>query len=66
MALSAGFWMLICQGMRIPMRYGLAYPLGALMALYIVLRSTWRGSRRVEWRGRVYGKRDREDGERER
>ena len=55
-ALSAGFWMLICYGMRIPMRYGLAYPLGALMALYIILRSTWRGSRRVEWRGRVYGK----------
>jgi hypothetical protein len=24
------------------------------MALYITLRSTWRGGRRVEWRGRVY------------
>jgi chlorobactene glucosyltransferase len=54
--LSAGFWMLICYGMGIPMLYGLGYPLGALMALYIALRSTWRGSRRVEWRGRVYGK----------
>ena len=53
-ALSAGFWMLICHGMRIPARYGLGFPLGALMALYIVLRSTWRGGRRVEWRGRVY------------
>ena len=53
-ALSAGFWVLICQGMRIPARYGLAYPLGALLTLYIVLRSTWRGGRRVEWRGRVY------------
>jgi chlorobactene glucosyltransferase len=52
---SALFWMLICYGMRIPFLYGLGYPLGALMALYIVLRSTWRGSRRVEWRGRVYG-----------
>jgi chlorobactene glucosyltransferase len=52
--LSAVFWMLICQGMGIPAFYGLGYPLGALMTLYIALRSTWRGSRWVEWRGRVY------------
>jgi len=55
MGLSSVFWMLICYGMQIPPLYGLGYPLGALMALFIVLRSTWRGSRRVEWRGRVYG-----------
>jgi chlorobactene glucosyltransferase len=54
--LSATFWMLICHGMEIPAWYGLAYPLGSLMALYIMLRSTWRGSRRVEWRGRTYTK----------
>jgi hypothetical protein len=53
--LSALFWMLICYGMAIPPLYGLGYPLGALMTLYIVGRSTWRGSRMVEWRGRVYG-----------
>jgi chlorobactene glucosyltransferase len=53
--LSAAFWTLICYGMGIPALYGLGYPLGALVALYITLRSTWRGSRRVEWRGRVYG-----------
>jgi len=52
--LSAGFWMLLCSGMRIPVLYGLAYPLGAATALYIILRSCWRGGRRVEWRGRVY------------
>jgi len=52
--LSALFWMLICYGMKIPVLYGLGYPLGALMALYIILKSTWRGGRRVEWRGRVY------------
>jgi chlorobactene glucosyltransferase len=52
--LSALFWMLICYGMKIPVVYGLGYPLGALMALYIILKSTWRGGRRVEWRGRVY------------
>jgi chlorobactene glucosyltransferase len=52
--LSMAFWMLICYGMEIPMVYGLGYPIGALMTLYIALRSTWRGSRKVEWRGRVY------------
>jgi chlorobactene glucosyltransferase len=53
--LSILFWGLISYGMKIPLAYGLLYPLGALMAIYIVLRSTWRGKRRVEWRGRVYG-----------
>ena len=52
---STLFWMLMCRQMQIPAIYGAGYPLGALMALYIVARSTWRGSRRVEWRGRVYG-----------
>jgi chlorobactene glucosyltransferase len=52
--LSALFWGLVSFGMRIPASYGLLYPLGAAMALYIFTRSTWRGPRRVEWRGRVY------------
>jgi len=52
--LSAVFWMTISYGMKIPAWYGLLYPLGALVGLYIGLRSTWRGARRVEWRGRVY------------
>jgi chlorobactene glucosyltransferase len=54
--LSVVFWMVICGGMRIPPLYGLGYPLGALMGMYIALRSTWRGARKVEWRGRVYGR----------
>jgi chlorobactene glucosyltransferase len=53
-ALSALFWMLISYGMKIPPWYGLLYPIGTLIALYIGARSTWRGARRVEWRGRVY------------
>jgi chlorobactene glucosyltransferase len=53
-ALSAVFWMMISYGIKIPAWYGLLYPLGALVGLYIGLRSTWRGARRVEWRGRVY------------
>jgi chlorobactene glucosyltransferase len=52
--LSALFWILICYGMGIPAFYGLGYPIGALVALYIALRSIWRGGRKVEWRGRVY------------
>ena len=55
--LSAVFWMVMCRPMQIPVVYGLAYPVGVLMALYIILRSTWRGET-VEWRGRVYGKRE--------
>ncbi len=54
-ALSTLFWMLISYGMKIPVWYGLLYPIGALVALYIAARSTWRGERRVEWRGRRYG-----------
>ncbi|HET7602914.1 MAG TPA: glycosyltransferase family A protein [Gemmatimonadales bacterium] len=53
--LSVLFWMVIAVSMRIPSWYGLLYPLGAAMALVIVLRSTWRGSRRIEWKGRIYG-----------
>jgi hypothetical protein len=53
--LSAVFWTLISVGMRIPFYYGLGYPLGALMALFIAARSTWQGERKVEWRGRTYG-----------
>ena len=53
--LSVLFWAFVCHGMRIPLLYALGYPAGALMALFIVARSTWRGARRVEWRGRVYG-----------
>ena len=52
---SGLFWTVIAVGMRIPPWYGLGYPLGAAMALGIALRSVWRGGRRVEWRGRVYG-----------
>lgn len=52
--LSMLFWMLMSFGMQIPVWYGILYPLGAAVLLYVVARSTWRGSRRVEWRGRTY------------
>ena len=49
------FWTLVSAGMRIPPWLGIAYPAGALMTLYIVARSTIRGHKRVEWKGRTYG-----------
>jgi chlorobactene glucosyltransferase len=55
--LSAAYWAVISASMRIPPWYGVCFPLGALVAVGIVLRSTWRGARRVEWKGRVYGTR---------
>jgi chlorobactene glucosyltransferase len=53
-AASAIFWGLISLGMEIPVWCGLLYPVGAAISLYIILRSTWRGGRKVEWKGRVY------------
>ncbi len=53
-SLALVFWSLIAFGMETPIWYGLLYPLGALMVIVIMLRSAWRGTRRVEWRGRVY------------
>lgn len=52
--LAAGFWALVSRGMGVPARYGLLHPLGAAVLFFIVLRSTWRGGRRIEWRGRTY------------
>ena len=53
-ALSLFFWAMISFGMHVPAWYGMLYPLGAVMFLMILARSAWRGTRRVEWRGRVY------------
>ena len=53
-AISLTFWALVSWGMQIPVWHALAYPLGAFAAFLIALRSTLRGARRVEWRGRCY------------
>ena len=52
--ISVLFWAGVSLSMRIPPWYALAYPAGAAVALWIVLRSTWRGAGRVEWKGRTY------------
>lgn len=52
---STVFWSVVSLGMRIPPWYGVLYPVGALAVFYIVARSTWRGARKIEWKGRSYG-----------
>jgi len=52
--LSTLFWVLFDGGFGINALYGLSYPLGVAMTGWIFARSTRRGERRIEWRGRTY------------
>jgi chlorobactene glucosyltransferase len=54
MAASLGTWLEIYRREQAPWWYALLYPVGAGIVAYIMLRSAWRGSRKVEWRGRLY------------
>jgi chlorobactene glucosyltransferase len=56
LAFSVAFWTLIVIGLQLPPMYGLTYPLGAVMVLVMAVRSIWRGSRQVVWRGREYAR----------
>jgi len=51
--LSLAFWMGVSARMGVPAPYGLLYPLGAAVVVFIQLRAWARGSR-VEWKGREY------------
>jgi len=51
--LSAVLWAAVTARMRGPFWYGLLYPLGTAVGLYIFVRS-WARGRRVEWKGRSY------------
>ena len=53
--ISLLFWVIFSIGLDVPFWWGLLYPFGALGALDISLLSAIRGSRRIEWKGRVYG-----------
>jgi len=53
-AASLATWLEIYRRERAPLWYALLYPIGASVVAYIMLRSAWRGERKVEWRGRVY------------
>ena len=52
--ISVLIWAEVYRREGAPLWYVLLYPLGAIMVAFIMLRSAWRGGRRVEWRGRVY------------
>jgi hypothetical protein len=52
--LSALFWMFFFAGFGVNPVYALTYPLGVMMTGWIFARSTHRGERRIEWRGRTY------------
>lgn len=52
-AVSVLFWMGFTQRFGAPARYGLLYPAGAAVSVYILLRAWWRSSN-VEWKGREY------------
>ena len=51
---SLATWVQVYRREHAPLQYALLYPIGASMVAYIMLRSAWRGERKVEWRGRVY------------
>jgi chlorobactene glucosyltransferase len=54
-AISLAIWVVVYWAEKAPLRYALLYPLGATMVAYIMLRSAWRGGRKIVWRGRQYG-----------
>jgi chlorobactene glucosyltransferase len=56
MAASLLTWLEVYRREGAPVAFALLYPFGASMVAYIMLRSAWRGRRRVEWKGRVYGR----------
>lgn len=47
-------WIEVYRQERAPIGYALLYPMGAVLVAYIMIRSAWRGARKVEWRGRLY------------
>ena len=58
--MSTLFWMLFTGRMGASPAYGLLYPLGSAVGMYIFLRS-WARGRNVEWKGRKYRLKDLSD-----
>ena len=54
-AVSLAVWVVVYWAEKAPVQYALLYPFGAAMVAYIMLRSAWRGGRKIVWRGRQYG-----------
>jgi chlorobactene glucosyltransferase len=53
---SLATWVVVYAAERAPVWYAPLYPLGAGIVASIMIRSAWRGGRRIEWRGRIYGR----------
>lgn len=53
-AASLVTWFEIYRRERAPIWYAFLYPFGAAMVAFIMLRSAWRGGRKIAWRGRIY------------
>jgi chlorobactene glucosyltransferase len=54
--ISLVIWIAAYRAAAAPVRYALLYPFGAAMVAFIMMRSALRGSRKVEWRGRLYSR----------
>src|SRR5260370_35615250 len=52
--ISLLIWTEVYRRERAPLWYVVLYPLRAMMGAFIMLRSAWRGGRRVGWRGPVH------------
>lgn len=57
-ATAAGLahWLVVLWYLRVPVWYAPLYPLGVVVMLTILSRAVWRGTRRIEWKGRVYAR----------
>ncbi len=51
---SIAFWLISLASMKVPPRFALLYPLGALCVAGLFVRSAVRGAR-ITWKGRSYG-----------
>jgi chlorobactene glucosyltransferase len=52
--LSFAIWLAIYRNERAPLWYALLYPFGAVVVAAIMIRSAFRGARKVVWKGRTY------------
>jgi len=52
--ISLAIWVAVYWAQGGPLWYALLYPFGAGVVAWIMIRSAWRGSNKVQWRGRVY------------
>src|SRR5256884_7055661 len=49
--ISLAIWVAVYWAQGAPLWYALLYPFGAGVVAWIMMRSAWRGSNKVQWRG---------------